>query len=91
MKHLIRSEHPNNHRFAFYAILHTEDDRRTIVWYLAVASVAQPYRRYLPRRTYQNHFFLLLTRWLASKGLKENTSAPSHAPLPAHGYLVSGP
>lgn len=35
---MIRSGHPDNHRFAFCAILHAEDDRRTIVWYLAVAS-----------------------------------------------------
>lgn len=76
MKYLIRSEHPDNHRFAFYDILYAEDDRRTIVWYLAVASVAQLYRRYLPRRTYQNHFFPFSPRWLASEGLKEKYLSP---------------
>lgn len=56
----MQSDHPDNHRFAFCDILHTEDDRRTIVWSLGVASVAQPYRRYLPRRTHQNHFLPFL-------------------------------
>lgn len=92
MKYLIRSENPDNHRFAFYAILYAEDDRRTIVWYLAVASVAQLYRRYLPRRTYQNHFFPFFrcVGWPA-KDWRENTSAPGHAFLPVHGYFVPGP